>query len=496
MVKAILKTFVLLIIFGHLTGIEAQEKSVEFELSGKQKLVFNQTTLEGNSALVIWNKKGSENNTEIFNYDRNLDLKYKTTVTSKFKDKSGYFGGAAKRKVVYYELFLTRNGKYAFSNTDRFLLNNMGEFKAYNFDDDNESDKIEDLISFRSEDYTCFIGPKLDKGRRSSKPNDIYFFRRNNNDLSKQIFSFPKTYYGEKEYYHLSLAGVGEDNFYTVVKDLNEENTVNTYHLVSYNYNAEVNSNISIKVKLDKKFFMSSNNGGGQTTISSHNSNPFSSSGDILNNMSTTTHRLDADSTGNIFIDEANEVVYIYGLYTNKKDDDFYNASFGGFYIHKYRFTGEVIWKSQNAIVDRNDFNKVAVTYFVNVDFFKINENQLGFSVSKSNTKKYVHFFLLNDSDGEVEKNKKMKFEVNQLRFAGMKQGLAFPAGHQIKSKFGNAYLDLRTLFATYINPEINNYLYSNKKEALNYKTTVSLNGIYILEENEKENKYKLMKFE
>lgn len=464
----------------------SQDKIATIELEKNQKVVFNDITNNGNVGITVWNKKASKNNTKILNYNSNLELTYSKGFKSKFKDNSGFFGGGVRRAAVYYDMYITDNGDYVFSDTDRFSLNDKGELKKYKFQFFDEFGGIRGFLKFVNDDYSLSFGPKVTKSGKIENIDEFYLVRRNNVDFSTETFPIGSVYRGKDEQYNLKLASVNNAKFYTVNKFLNKEKTENNYLIVSYDYQGNVLSEVDIPVTLNKKFFMVSNSGGGHGIVRSY----------TFNDMHTTKHALSHDSTGNLFIDDENGVVYIYGLYTNKKDKDLYNATYGGFYIHKYSLDGNVLWKLQKPIIDKSDFNKIAVAYFMNVDFFELGNGQLGFAINKNNTKKFAHFFLVNSDDGEIIKKKKIKFEVDKVALAGMKKNNAFPTGFLLKKEFKNANFDINTLFATFINEKVKAYIKNNsQKKSLNFKSKITRNGIYLIEEDLKGKTYSLLKF-
>lgn len=262
-------------------------------------------------------------------------------------------------------------------------------------------------------------------------------------------------------------------------KDLNKERTVDIYNIVGYNMSNEIISTVSIPVMLENKYFSPSSNGFGESTV--------------VQDEHTSKHSLSESATGNVYVDLKNKIFYIYGLYTDTIDKDFYNSKFSGFYICKYTFEGKLIWKIEKEISDEKEFNKNTVAYFMDFHFFHLNDNQLGFGIKKTKDE----FAFINEIDaekGEITRDAKVTYKVDNILLYGIRGG-SFPTGYSVDKIFGDNNLNMFTIYANFFNPKVADFFKSQIKSKFNYDTSITKNGIFIIEENVKENSFRLMKF-
>ncbi|WP_053989983.1 hypothetical protein [Mangrovimonas sp. TPBH4] len=494
------KTIAPLLLLGGLL-CQAQVSTVEFALNKNQKVANNYITDDGYSSFVIFDRNAKADNLEICTYDKNLELIYKRKFDTEFMDNSQFFGAGKIRPIKFYSSLMAESGECFYSNEDKILLDKNGNSIDYGFkidtrrpfDLEGSNSQFITLNQFVTKENTCWFGVKVVDKDKKTKERGYYFIRKSNSNESDRDFQFPiNVYTGEENRTNLRLAGFNDEVFYTVSKDLNKGRTENTYHLVGINYDGIKVLETTVPVSLDGKFFMASNNGGGDMRVNSSYS--------FHHDMSTTTHMLNHESTGNIYLDFDNQAFYIYGLYTDYKDDDFYNARFGGFYVYKYDFDGESIWKLQEAIDDKNDFNKAAVAAFMEMEFYEEINGSIGISVSKWNTMKFSHMFVIDTKDGHIVKSDKIDFKVDKAFHQGYKKGVkkdnALVAGISMKDNYGDNLLDFETIFAAYVNTGLKDYLQTKKDEELRFNSRITSEGIYLIEENLEDKIYKLMKFE
>ncbi len=483
------------------SSIFAQDKIVEFKLEKKNKLFFEKGLSNGLFYAVTGIEKSPKSDFKIVNYDSDLNIKYERKIQSNYEGLPAFFGRGMYADPIYYDLIPTTTGKYAIGLKDRIVFDEAGNPKDFNFKEEETFGGIEPVFTFYSDNYICYIGNKkqIDK-RKSKEPKDenIYLFRRNlDNQTTKQmILNIPKNTDVNEELYY-ELGSVFLDRFYIITKELNKEKNKDKYTLFAYNYDGKLISSTDLILQLKNKFFTTSNNGFSSTYAKSTKFSNFSSpnynSTSIQDNITVTTHYLDKDAQGNVYVDLENQFYYVYGLYTYEKDKNDYNSRYNGFYIFKFNFKGDLVWDSEHEIIDK-DFNDNSVSYFMDVNFYYLKDNTIGFRISNVNHK-YFYMYLLNKSDGKISKERKVEFKIKSTLLYGYKGG-SFKTGYQIKEGFGKNNLEKNTIFATFVSPKVEQFFKSkNKDSELNYDCNISEKGIYMIEENVDENKFRLLKF-
>ena len=101
--------------------------------------------------------------------------------------------------------------------------------------------------------------------------------------------------------------------------------------------------------------------------------------------------------------------------------------------------------------------------------------------------------FLIDTNDGNILKKQHAVYKIDGNRYMNYyeKEG-AFPSGlyfENIKDK----YLDKETIFAIFLNPEVEKFL--QNPGVLNYNTDLTTAGILMIEENSKTKEFRLLKF-
>lgn len=457
----------------------AQDKVVEITPLDKQGFIGKEMTTDGHFYAVTGRSK---KDVTIRSYDSDLNLAYEKTMQTAYEGLPAFFGRGMNDSPVYYDLFASKTGKYAIAADDLTLLDRSGNATKLNFTKKDESGEIDSYFYFISDEYICYLGkkPTTGKGKKKIVDDNIYMFRRSLADQSTKLIelSIPdiETTQDKVEF---GLHSFDNDGFYIINKQLDIANAVDVYNIINYDYDGKLISNKTLKVKLDGKFFAASKCGFGSSTI--HYGSNF------------TTHRLGDNSTGNVYIDKGKREYYVFGVYTNVKDKDLYNARNNGFYVNKFDFDGNLIWQSQNEITDK-DYNKNSVSYFTKMSFFKLKNNEVGIRISNSKHN-YAHMFLLKSSDGKVTKSQKNDFKVSQIELNGIRGG-SFPTGYSNKDLFGTSNLDVDCFFAAFASTKVSDFFTSVKSMKNNYNSYVLENAVYILEENVQTNKFRIMKFD
>ena len=460
--------------------VQAQSKIIEIKPSNKHKFLGFEHAENGMFYIVTGQEKKPKSDVEILSYDPDLNLNYKKNIQSNYKGLPAFFGRGMNDSPIYYELYSSKSGKFSIATKDGLIIDKDGNQKAVNFDEKSESGTIKSYFNFYSDEYACYLG-KIEGKKKKDKDADgaIYLFRRSLIDQSTKLIELhvPEIETSEDKIGFL-LHSYDEQGFYIVNKKLDKKLPSDTYNILKYDYDGKLISDKRIEVTLKNKYFTASNCGLGSSTV--------------IFGDGFTKHVLSENSTGNVYIDETNNAYYIFGLYSNTKDGNLYNARNNGFYIKKYNSNGELLWDSVNEIQDK-DYNKNAVSYFTAVSFFNL-KGKLGLRIS-SQKHDYSHMFLLNEKDGKVTNTKKVEFSVSPILLNGIRGG-SFPTGYSSKADFGKLNLNVDTFFASFASKNVEAFFKSVKDKKYNYNSFILENGIYLLEENLDNESFRLIKFD
>lgn len=487
----------LLALATHLT--HAQDKVVTFKPEGKNKLLYKNGLSNGLFYTVTGMEKG---NATIVNYDENLNVKFEKSIPTKYKGLPAFFGRGHNASPIYYDLQPT-NGKYVISYDDGMVFNEDGGSKAINFERFEKNDKEQEqgildrpYFKFYSDNYACFLGRK--EVKKGIKDQNIYLFRRSLEDQSTKCIKLEEIETSEKyKFFDFRLGFVCSDKFYLVYKELKNDNTVDIYKIVGYNYEGEIISRSKIDVKLKNKYnhFAISNCGFG---IIKDLPSPWMADpqyGGYRNSFTTgNIVYYNSDATSNFYIDSEKECIYVYGLFSNEKFEQTLGQIYTGFYVQKYNFDGLLLWTSENQISDE-DFNEKSAGQYLLTKFYFLNDT-IGLKINRTDkTNGNCFMYLLNSLDGKITKNKKSEFKIDGNTFNAYRGG-SFETGYMAKESFGKLKLDIDALFAAFASPKVEKFLSSQPKDAeLNYGCSVNEKGVYLLEEDNEENKFRLMKF-
>ncbi|WP_337966341.1 hypothetical protein [uncultured Flavobacterium sp.] len=459
---------------------KAQDKVVEFKLADKNKLLGFDFVKNGTVYIVTGREKSPKSEVKIVCYDSLLNVRYSKDILSNYKGLPAFFGRGMNDRPIYYDIIGTTSGKLAIANKDKMVFDDNGNVKDFTFEDIENVDQMYTRFEFFNDDYAFLLGEKINNKKKKKEHEEYQIHRRSLNDFSTQLYDFtPPKFNKEKEIEKWGLGSFFNDRFYMMNKDLNKERTVDIYNILGYNMNSEIISTVSIPLKLENKYFSPSNNGFGEFTI--------------IQDEHTSKHSLSESATGNVYVDIKNKIFYIYGLYSNTIDEDFYNSKFSGFYIFKYSFEGNLIWKIEKEISDEKQFNKNTVAFFMNVDFFYLNDNQFGFGIKKTKDN-FAFMYEIDSKKGQITKDVKVTYKVDNILLNGIRGG-SFPTGYSVDEIFGDNNVDINTIYANFLNPKVADFFKTQMKSKRNYETSITKNGIFIIEENVKENSFRLMKF-
>lgn len=485
-----MKKILSLFLFVCVLNLNAQDKVLDFKFKEKYKYLNNYTSNIGLNYVISGSKKNN-GDVNISCFDKNLDLVYQKDYNSNFRGLGSFFGRGVSTPNIFYKLELSKDSNYSWTQHDNFIFNGKGEYKLNDFDSSEKNKEFETVFQIMSGNNACYFGYVLDKKiNKDEKYNDNYFYKVNLNDLSKKLVKidfpkFPLLIKGEmnkkidkKETWGIS--SYNKDQFLMLNKQYSKLRNEDQYNIAIYDYDGNLKKSLNLYLKLDNKYFSSSNTGFGNVKI--------------VFSPNVSAGYMGKSATGNIFIEGDNEFFYVYGIYTNVKNSDVNAVNYHGFYIYKFNSKGELVWKQEKAINDKR-FNAKQRPFVITSNFMKKPNGQLSFNVDNF-YEKYALMFLLDDKDGKLIQSDDINFKIEGNRLEGINVS-AFPTGYSVKETYPNLHFDLNTLYAMYLQPKIADYLkqYINSKEDINFNSEITKEGIYVIQENEKTESIKLLKF-
>ncbi|WP_120752431.1 hypothetical protein [Aquimarina sp. BL5] len=220
------------------------------------------------------------------------------------------------------------------------------KYKPYDFKREFETGNVDPFINFFASKYDVSIGNnKNEKKGFKDKfiTSQFYMFTRDNETLedNEVKLNFPDLPYTE-EVMLVEYKKHTDDRFYLAYKDLSEDKKRDRYNILAFNYDGTLTYDKSLELTLDNNmFFNSSNNGSGG----------FLGAGNFIDNLRYPKETIQQATAGNVYIDTDNEAFYMYGLYSDK--DNFYHNRPKGFFLFKYDFDGNLIWKVQKDVENK-----------------------------------------------------------------------------------------------------------------------------------------------
>lgn len=179
------------------------------------------------------------------------------------------------------------------------------------------------------------------------------------------------------------------------------------------------------------------------------------------------------------YIDNNTNDLYIYGVATDEKEKPI------GFYIVKFKKTGEKIWEKFFDVNDEKGFNQKS-SYWIGKDIKMsgfMDNSTLAVSIDGENTytSRYAHFFLINKDTGELLKKSKVDF--NNESSKGTFTSLAKYSVLQITKLSNNRYGNVEVLLAENFNENVKKYINSVKSKAdVFFDAVYTSKGVWLLE--------------
>ncbi|NUY80524.1 hypothetical protein HUK80_06425 [Flavobacterium sp. MAH-1] len=453
----------------------AQDKAVNVELPSKNVFTDYYFSESGKAYVASNNAKDKQTNLQFF--DENLNQKFAKNFASQYKGLGSFFGRGMNAAPVAYNMFGTRDGEYLICNVDDLLFDSNGASRKYN--------RFEEISGFETV-FRIFTNKyDLHLGKKKKGNEGPYFYRTTLADLSKKPIKleFPDfdtkiggtpTKVSGSNSQAWEDAGFNDSQFYMVSKELNKERNENQYNIAGFDYEGNVVTKISIPVKLKGKYFALSNSGfGGYKTVDYG----------IVG-----ASAMDENATGNVYFEDG--FYYIYGLFSKEKGD-LNKVKYHGFYINKYDTKGDLVWTFEKPITQKG-FNATQRPLAVEARFVKTG-SRIAFRISNI-MEKYALFFSVDGNDGKLLKEASPTFDIEGNRYENFKGG-TFATGYYVKA-YSKKHMDINTLFASFLNPEVEAFLKSPASEDLNYNCKITPAGIYMIEENYKDKAFRLLKFD
>ncbi|MFD2561227.1 hypothetical protein [Aquimarina rubra] len=328
--------------------------------------------------------------------------------------------------------------------------------KPYDIRREYETGNVDPFINFFASKYDVSIGNnKNEKKKFKDKfiTSEFYMFARHNETLEdKEVkLNFPDLPYTEKVML-VEYRKHTDDEFYLAYKDLSEDKREDRYNILAFDYDGNLTYSKSIAFALeDGMFFNSSNNGSGG----------FLGAGNFIDNLRYPKETILQATAGNVYIDTANKAFYMYGLFSDK--DKFYHNRPKGFFLHKYDFEGQLVWKVQKNI-ENKEFNDSRKGIDLNIELFNmISDIGVGINIDGM-----LFTFKINPQNGTIGDSVIQYFYRKQKEDYNKKLTLGF-----------------YTKFAMLFNDKIKDYLATKKgikhKEIITTKV-IDGKGFYLVE--------------
>lgn len=258
---------------------------------------------------------------------------------------------------------------------------------------------------------------------------------------------------------------VNEYNFGIITKSIAKDYKSSTLYRSIYSYSGVQLFDYGYKVQIPEKSLIYSNNGGGY----------------IYTNPQTEETYLSDLAINNFVIDAVTEEVYVYGLYgENARNSSNISNNPIGFYVFKFNKEGNKIWQSIQPINDAVHFNVNQNITEIKLGIAIRNSDLLISISSEESKKKYLHYAVLDISNGFKLKNSKINFENMEVKNPLQKQFIN--ANFKINN-IGNKFFDKESLFAYSNNEKFSNYMNGLKNhQNLFFKSFFGKKGIWLIE--------------
>lgn len=258
---------------------------------------------------------------------------------------------------------------------------------------------------------------------------------------------------------------VNEYNFGIITKSITKDYKSSTLYRSIYSYGGVQLFDYAYKVQIPEKSLIYSNNGGGV----------------IYTNPQTEETYVSDLAINNFVIDPTSEEVYVYGLYgENAKNSSNISNIPVGFYVVKFDKEGNKIWQSNQPINDALDFNTNQNITAIKLGIVIRNSDVLVSISSDESKKKYLHYAVLDISNGFKLKNSKINFDNMEVKNPVQNQFVN--ASFKINN-IGNKFFDKESLFAYSNNEKFSSYMNGLKNhQNLYFKSFFGKKGVWLIE--------------
>ncbi len=353
----------------------------------------------------------------------------------------------------------------------------------------NNIGSLEEVIKvFNTDTYQIYFGKQKKRKFKSiiagTEYNDLYFYRTDVKTGATKLvkIDFPTQSFPNAKMFYQYQSHTNDKVFF-ILNELHNEKKKNVCNLVSFNYDGKLIDNVSFTMELQSDLTYSQySNGSNENWIF-----------EGFKNNSIVKKPTDG-AVLKLMISPDQKSFYAYGLLNIKLEKYKYDVE-DGFYMYKFDFNGNLLWKIEKSQRSKEEVQK---NYYVGEPFqlMFLNNNTLGFWCKHFFSDDTV-FYKINPEKGEVIESKTNTILGSRdLEFL-RKKGLA--GLEESKLYIANKYsdkirMDMNTIYALNFNPAVEKYI--SNKEGVKFVGHLFENGIYLIEENLKETKYQLLKFD
>ncbi|MEX0882796.1 MAG: hypothetical protein WDZ72_04915 [Cyclobacteriaceae bacterium] len=315
--------------------------------SFKDKELITRVDLSGK---VIWQKEIKVQNPDTF-----LDRVFATRIT---KEKKGYLVVSKDGSNAFFiEMHVGFFGK---SSAHVTHIDELGEMRSFNFQDDNKVMGESLQSTFCDNEYLYFLTTSR-KNRPIHKKNDLNYIL---NRFSIADFRFDPLVLDlpaqeEPEFESIwTFAGQKDQEKYMILKTVNTLDNTYTGKVISFDSHGTIIKSFDIKSQPARHYLRPSNH------ISRKNWNAILNTNNdyyhlIGNSASSSNINYRIGAYFNFLLDENTGEIYISGLlgenFFGKNPLNFQNQEYNGFFIKKFDQEGKEIW-SLDHIVDSETF--------------------------------------------------------------------------------------------------------------------------------------------
>lgn len=343
------------------------------------------------------------------------------------------------------------------------------------------------LRKFYTDDYQIYYGKIINinenKKKRGEDYANLYFYRMDVKNFKGKLvkINFPTQSFPNSKMFYQYQSHTNEKVFF-ILNELLDEGKKNVCNLVSFDYDGKLIDQIPFTLELENKGSFSHSNVFGSTTDENY-------VWELPNGRDATFQQRTIDGTTvKVKIDPSGQSFYTYGY---ARDNNEKRSLITSYYIYKYDFSGKNLWK----IETRMDPKKYDSDYDINNgtddNLVFINNNRIAFW-NRENYTKDTEFSIIDASNGQVVQTKNIELIGN--RNTQYPQIFGLLSNLELRNIPKKIKLDMNTIFAMNFSAEVEKYVIS--RPSSKFVARLNEKGIYLLEENNKEDTYKLLKFD